>query len=184
MGVADKGSGLLPKVATMLLIIALLLHLIAIASTNWAKTDESLVDRKEHFGLWRYCTYPYGGGESCDDFVNIIYSDWLKAAQAFMVLALVALPAAIGLVAMCAFVPDFSDDIRIVGAAIGATAIAGIFTLVCISTFGDRYQQYFSNKEPTWEDVGVLDWAFGLACTDCILTFIAVVLMIASIGSE
>lgn len=51
--------------------------------------------------------------------------DWLKAAQAFMVLALFALPAAIGMVAMCAFVPDFSDDIRVVGAAIGVTAIAG-----------------------------------------------------------
>lgn len=184
MGAIDKGSGLLPKVAALLLVIALLFHLIAIGAPNWAKTDESQTDRKEHIGLWRYCTYPVGGGQSCDDFVNIITGDWLKAAQAFMVLALFALPAAIGMVAMCAFVPDFSDDIRVVGAAIGVTAIAGIFTLVCVATFGDCFQEYFNNKEPTWNDIGVLDWAFGLAVTDCILTFIAVVLMIASIGSE
>lgn len=72
MGAIDRGSGLLPKVAAIILVIALLLHLIALGAPNWAKTDESQTERKEHIGLWKYCTYPVGGGQSCDDFVNII----------------------------------------------------------------------------------------------------------------
>lgn len=177
-------TGLLPKVAAVCLVVALILHLVAIAAPNWAKTNDNETDRKEHIGLWKYCTYPYGGGQSCDDFVNIITGDWLKAAQAFFILALFALPASIGLVAMCAFVPDFADDMRTVGAAIGATAVAGLFTLVCVCVWGDCYQQYFNTKEAPglWEDIGVLDWAFGLAVTDCILTFIAAGLMIGGMA--
>ena len=42
-----------------------------------------------------------------------------------MVLALVMLPAAMGIVAMCAFVADYSEDMRVLGAAMGLTAVSG-----------------------------------------------------------
>lgn len=64
-------SSLFPKVAFGLLCLALLLHFIAMGAPQWAR---SLPDRerKDHIGLWRYCSYPIGGGESCGDFVDII----------------------------------------------------------------------------------------------------------------
>lgn len=66
-------SSWFPKIATILLAIAFLLHLIAIGSTWWARADPSRSDRVEHIGLWRYCANPIGGGEACGDFVEIIY---------------------------------------------------------------------------------------------------------------
>lgn len=62
--------------------------------------------------------------------------------------------------------------------------LPGLFTLIAVSVWGDYHQQYFNTKEGPglWDNIGVLDWAFGLAVTDCVLTFIAVGLMIAGIA--
>lgn len=61
-----------PKIAAFLLIVGLLFHLISFGAPHWAKTNENRANRKEHIGLWRYCTYPIGGGETCSDFIDII----------------------------------------------------------------------------------------------------------------
>jgi len=176
------GPSIYPKVAAVLLVIAFILHLIAIAAPWWATAP--LDQRTEHIGLWKYCTWPYGGGESCNDFVDIIHGDWLKAAQAFWILGLLVVPAAAGIVAMYAFVPTSDGNMMILGAAMGITGFAGLLNLISVCSFGDRFQEYFNNKEPdNWADqgVGVLDWAFGLACTDTILCFLALALLIASL---
>ena len=52
--------------------IAFLLHLIAIGAPWWASTKPSEATRLEHIGLWKYCVYPVGGGDSCNDFVDIV----------------------------------------------------------------------------------------------------------------
>ena len=72
-GPADKGLNLFKLISVGLLAIAFLFHLIAISAPHWASTDLSRTERAEHIGLWKYCTYPYGGGETCHDFVDIIY---------------------------------------------------------------------------------------------------------------
>lgn len=62
----------------------------------------------------------------------------------------------------------------------------GIFTLTCIAVFSDRFQQYFNTRNPdNWggQDIGVLDWSFGLAATDCILTFIALALLAVGLAT-
>jgi ubiquitin carboxyl-terminal hydrolase 34 len=180
MGKGDPS--IYPKVATALLGIAFILHLIAIGAPWWATAP--MDQRTEHIGLWKYCTLPEGGGESCNDFVDIIYGDWLKAAQAFWIFGLLAVPAAAGIVAMVAFVPAYSDNMTVLGAAMGITGFAGLMNLVSICAFGDRYQEYFNNKEPeNWagQNVGVLDWAFGLAAADTVLCFMALGLLIGSL---
>ena len=53
-------------------------------------------------------------------------ADWLKAAQAFMILALFTLPAALGIVAAYAFVAEFEGNMKILGAAMALTGIAGM----------------------------------------------------------
>ena len=106
-------------------------------------------------------------------------TDWLKAAQAFMILSLFLLPAALGLYALVTFMPDFEKNMTFVGAAVATTGTAALFTFICVATFGAKFQEYFDTKEPQWEkqgDIGVLDWAFGLAVVDMILTVAAVVL--------
>jgi len=43
-------------------------------------------------------------------------------------------------------------------------------------------QEYFDGRDPeNWagNNIGELSWAFGVAVTDCILTFIALALLIA-----
>lgn len=65
-------SSVWPKVALGLLGLALLIHFVAMGAPQWARSDASETGRKEHIGLWRFCTYPYGGGEACSDFVDII----------------------------------------------------------------------------------------------------------------
>jgi len=177
-----------PKIATIALVIAFLFHLIAIASTWWGHADLSRTERDEHFGLWKYCANPInGGGEQCNDFVDIIYGDYLKAVQSFMILSLFTLPAAVGIVAMYAFVSEFEGNMKVLGGAMAITAITGIFTLTCVAVFGARFQEYFNNREPeNWggQDMGVLGWSFALAVTDCVLTFIALFLLIASIAFD
>jgi len=53
-------------------------------------------------------------------------SDWLKAAQAFMVLALFTLPAALAIVAAYAFVAEFEGNMKVLGCAMSLTAVAGM----------------------------------------------------------
>jgi len=46
-------------------------------------------------------------------------------------------------------------------------------------------QEYFDNRDPdNWAGnyIGELSWAFGIAVTDCILTFIALALLIAGLS--
>ena len=53
------------------LIVALILFTIAIAAPYWARTNQHVVNRDEYIGVWRYCTSPYGGGQRCDDFIDL-----------------------------------------------------------------------------------------------------------------
>ena len=69
-GAATEGSKW-PKVAFILLLVALLFHLISFGAPHWASTNSN-AQRREHIGLWRYCAYPIGGGETCSDFIDII----------------------------------------------------------------------------------------------------------------
>ena len=57
-------------------------------------------------------------------------ADWLKAAQSFMVLGMMALFGAVAVVAIIAFVPDFDGDLRILGAGIAVTGTAGTAAVV------------------------------------------------------
>ena len=58
------------KIAFLCLIFALLLHLISFGAPNWAQTNLDVVSRSDHYGLWRYCTDPKGGGSDCSDFID------------------------------------------------------------------------------------------------------------------
>jgi uncharacterized membrane protein len=168
-----------PMVAAILLVVALLFHLISFGAPHWAKTNEDKTARQEHIGLWRYCTYPIGGGETCSDFIDVISGDWLKAAQSFGTLALFSLLAAIGVVCMYAFVPDSAGDMRILGGCFATVGISFLFLMVECGVFGGCYEEYFEQKEPgIWFDVAELSWCFGLAVTSCVLTFISLALMV------
>jgi len=177
-----ESSSLYPKIAVVLLAIAFLLHLIAIGAPRWAIAP--VPQRYEHIGLWKYCSYPYGGGESCYDFVDIIYGDWLKAAQSFWILGLLVVPMACGAVALYAFVPSSNGNTKILGLAMAVTGFAGLLNLVAICSFGDRFQEYFNNMDRiNWRghNVGQLDWAFGLAAADTILCFLSLGLLVAGV---
>lgn len=69
--------------------------------------------------------------------------------------------------------------------SVAGCLMTGIFTLICVSVWAGRMQEYFDNKDPAnWAGnyIGELSWAFGIAVTDCLLTFIALALLIASIS--
>ena len=68
MGIKD--GSVWPKIATIVLLVAFLLYLISFGAPHWSKSKDT--SRDEHIGLWRYCVYPYGGGQSCNDFIDII----------------------------------------------------------------------------------------------------------------
>lgn len=62
-----------------------------------------------------------------------------------------------------------------------------LFLLIECGVFGGCYHEYFEQKEPgIWYDVAELSWAFGLAVTACVLTFIALALMLEELvmGAE
>ena len=68
-----EGSTLFPKIATIILAIALLFHLIAIGAPWWSVSNTHKTERAEHIGLWKYCSSPMGASmEQCFDFVDII----------------------------------------------------------------------------------------------------------------
>lgn len=50
----------------------------------------------------------------------------MKAAQSFMILALFTLPAALAVVAAYAFVAEFEGNMKVLGAAMALTGIAGM----------------------------------------------------------
>lgn len=181
-----EGNTLLPKIAAILLAIALLFHLIAIGAPWWSTSNLQKTDRAEHIGLWKYCSTPIGHpSESCYDFVDIVTGDWIKAAEAFMILALFTLPAALAIVAAYAFVAELEGNMKVLGGAMGLTAVAGIFTLICVGVWAGCHQEYFDNRDPdNWagENIGELSWAFGVAVTDSILTFISLALLIGSLS--
>jgi len=55
----------------------------------------------------------------------------LKAAQAFMILALFTLPAAVAIVTAYAFVAELEGNMKILGAAMALTGIAGNMSCCC-----------------------------------------------------
>jgi len=63
-----------------------------------------------------------------------------------------------------------------------------MFTLICVCVWAGTMQEYFDTRDPAnWggQEIGELSWAFGIAVTDCVLTFIALGLLIASlVGGE
>jgi len=68
-----EGSMLFPKIAAIVLAIALLFHLIAIGAPWWSVSNLQKTERAEHIGLWKYCSSPLGHpSEACYDFVDII----------------------------------------------------------------------------------------------------------------
>ena len=68
-----EGSTLLPKIATIILAVAFLFHLIAIGAPWWSVSNMRKTERAEHIGLWKYCSSPLGAEmEQCFDFVDII----------------------------------------------------------------------------------------------------------------
>ena len=74
---AIECSTLLPKIAAILLALAMLFHLIAISAPWWSVSNPQKTDRDEHVGLWKYCSSPIGHAtESCFDFVDIITGGW------------------------------------------------------------------------------------------------------------
>ena len=64
--------------------------------------------------------------------VFFLFTDWLKAAEAFETMALFTFLAAIATSAIYAFVPDFEGDMRILGAALASCAITGNSVLLLI----------------------------------------------------
>lgn len=175
------GPSWYPKVALITLFVAFFIYLVSFGSHHWCKTNESKVDAREHIGLWRYCSYPYGGGQVCNDFIDIIVGDWLKAAQSFMTLALFTFLGALGVQFIVAFVEDFARDLRIMGAAIAVTGVTALFLLIGIATMGEKCHEYFENKQEAWEDVREFDWSFYLAITSLLLTTASLVLLIIEV---
>jgi len=69
-----EGSTVFPMIATIVLAMALLLHLIATGAPWWSVSNTRKTERSEHIGLWKYCTSPTGEkSEACWHFVDIIY---------------------------------------------------------------------------------------------------------------
>lgn len=158
-----------------MLLIGFLFQLIGFGAPHWSQTDASTI-RREHFGLWKYCTYPIGGNQHCDDFINLAsIGDWLKVVQGFMTMALFTHLVSIGITFMVAFVEELADDMRVYGAAIGATATTVVFMVVGITTFGVKRNEYFNNREDAgiWKNVAIFDWAYYIAITACILVTLA-----------
>jgi hypothetical protein len=128
----------------------------------------------------------------------------LKAAQAFMILGMMALIGAVAVVAIIAFVPDFEGDFRILGGGVAITGISGIsllsfvgiminlicflvalFTMIAVGSFGARYQEYFSTRDMAmWgENTGELYWAWGIALTGFLINVIALGCLIVEVVS-
>lgn len=166
------------KIAALVMCLTFILHLVSMGAAHWAKSDDT-VQRREHIGLWRFCTETIGGGTKCDRFIDIIVGDWLRSAQGFSILALFAMIGATVLVAMLTFVPDYSDDTRMLMIGIAVTGVAALFKLIEVGIMGATYQEYFKNKDPaSWGYVGQLDWAFGVAVASMVLNFATVILMV------
>jgi len=178
MGIKSAAQGSwFPKAAVLCILLALLLHLIGMGAPYWARTNPRLTQRDEHIGLWRYCSKPFGSSSSvCDDFINIITGDWLKAAQSFSILGLVALLASVALTIVYAFVPDMEGEIKVLGGTIASLGVTVGFLLLSIGTFAGRYDEYFIKKEPLTYRPGSADlyWGFGIDAAGtalCILSF-------------
>ncbi len=69
----------------------------------------------------------------------ILISDWLKAAQSFMTLALFGLLASIGIVFAYALVPDFDGNPKILAGCLAATGITSNF-FFCLQLMYDSFE--------------------------------------------
>ena len=69
MGLMDGSPW--PKISALCLILGLLTYLVSFGAPNWAETNPDTVTRREYNGLWRYCSSPDGGSQTCDDFINV-----------------------------------------------------------------------------------------------------------------
>ncbi|XP_061166775.1 uncharacterized protein LOC133175647 [Saccostrea echinata] len=107
----------------ILAIIAFVFHLIGFASPYWINSDS--FTRAVHYGLWKVCGVFSSG---CADITNP--ADWLKASQAFAVLAFICYLAAVVCSALKLFV--LKDKKIILFAAIGAVFVGAFCALLSI----------------------------------------------------
>ena len=57
--------------------------------------------------------------------------------------------------------------------------------MIGVSVYGARYTEYFSNKEPgRWDDVGQLSWAFAIAITVCVGSFVSFLLVLIEVLAD
>lgn len=166
------------KAAAVCIIVAFFMFLVAFGSPHWAKSDPSVSRRKDHIGLWKYCSYAkyaVGEGDYCNDFVDIIVGDWLKAAQGFMTLGFFSFLACLGLVLPYVAV---TDNNLITTGAIVSTSVTGLFLLVGVAVFGGKYNEWFKEQEPHLGLHGLLSWAYGVGVASMILVFVTLGLVI------
>jgi hypothetical protein len=166
----------------VVLLVALLFCLIGLGAPYWAGTNK-LVERRDHIGLWRFCTHVKkgGGGEkdACDDFIDIQTPDWLKAAQAFMTVGMFGVLICIVVFGVYLFVEDYEDDLRILGLCVVSGFATAAFIAIAVSTFGGKYHEYFRKKDEAYTDeVSELEWAFYLSFFSGFMVLMAPIMLL------
>ncbi|XP_033751725.1 uncharacterized protein LOC117335677 [Pecten maximus] len=131
MGFSD--SSVLLKIALVILPLALILHIVGLATPSWSAISVSVagVSASQSIGLWSTCGTTAGNTEcvSFDDVPNLEVSDWLKACRAFGIIGVLAVAAAAILAVLCT-VALSKDSHKI--AYILATVIAFVGAAACI----------------------------------------------------
>ncbi|XP_062598715.1 uncharacterized protein LOC134260145 [Saccostrea cucullata] len=113
----------------ILAIIAFVFHLIGFASPFWVNAD--ILSHSIHYGLWKVCGVLTSG---CLDITNP--PDWLKASQAFAILAFICFLAAVVCSALKLFV--LKDKKIILFATIGAVFVGAFCVLLSIAIYAGK----------------------------------------------
>ncbi|OWF56761.1 uncharacterized protein LOC110459277 [Mizuhopecten yessoensis] len=167
MGFSDSSA--LLKIALILLPLALILHIVGIATPNWSSYSASsgAVSTSLSYGLWKLCVEVNGVSE-CANYPNV--QDWVKACQAFGIIGVLAVAGAAILEVLCTIVlSKATHKVAFIAAAI--TAFVGAASIILSAIIWSAKVTEFGNTELD------LSWSFGLSITGGVLAGIGGILV-------
>ncbi|OWF56760.1 uncharacterized protein C16orf52 homolog [Mizuhopecten yessoensis] len=167
MGFSDSSS--LLKTALAVFPLALILHIVGLATPSWATNSGSSggISFRVTAGLWKQCNTVHGETEC------IIYpqpEDWQKACQAFGIIGVLAVSAAAILEGLCTVLLTKSKHkIFFIATTLLAFLGAGSIILTAIIWAAKIFELQLTDL--------VLSWSFGLSIAGAVLSGVGGILM-------
>ncbi|KAL8578422.1 hypothetical protein ACOMHN_014921 [Nucella lapillus] len=184
-----EGSSLLSRIAGLVAVAALVLHVVSVSSSYWMGGKIRDGSQIAHTGLWQDCVLQnlftshevwfcasYQAAHHLDSLPNFI-----KVSQAFAILGIFGHVATSVLLLIFILLPKLTNQKVAFIASLVASTASAIFVLVSMSVYPASYPD---RQLPPFEVTWAVSWCFGLDFLSLLSSLVVVVLLVVDFRSR